>query len=51
MLGVSRRALYRRLERLGLDSTISRRSHVDNGTASTAPEEGPLGDLGPGALD
>ncbi len=36
MLGVSRRALYRRLERLGLDSTISRRSHADNG-ATTAP--------------
>jgi DNA-binding NtrC family response regulator len=26
LLGVSRRALYRRLERLGLESTISRRS-------------------------
>jgi DNA-binding NtrC family response regulator len=29
MLGVSRRALYRRLERLGLESTISRRSPHD----------------------
>jgi DNA-binding NtrC family response regulator len=52
MLGVSRRALYRRLERLGLDSTISRRSHPDNGTASTpAAEEGPHEDSMPGALD
>jgi DNA-binding NtrC family response regulator len=52
MLGVSRRALYRRLERLGLDSTISRRSHADNGTATTpAAEEGPLDDSMPGALD
>ena len=31
MLGVSRRALYRRLERLGLESTISRRSPNDPG--------------------
>jgi transcriptional regulator with GAF, ATPase, and Fis domain len=52
MLGVSRRALYRRLERLGLDSTISRRSHADNGTATpAAAEEGPLEDSVPGALD
>jgi transcriptional regulator with GAF, ATPase, and Fis domain len=35
MLGVSRRALYRRLERLGLESTISRRSPTDPGE----PEE------------
>ena len=52
MLGVSRRALYRRLERLGLDSTISRRSHADNGaTTPAAAEEGPLEDSMPGALD
>ena len=51
MLGVSRRALYRRLERLGLDSTISRRSHTDNGTANAPAEEGPLEDSIPGALD
>ncbi len=41
MLGVNRRALYRRLERLGLDSTISRRSHADNG--ATTPRGGGRG--------
>jgi DNA-binding NtrC family response regulator len=53
MLGVSRRALYRRLERLGLDSTISRRSpHAENGATTTpSTEEGPLEDSMPGALD
>jgi DNA-binding NtrC family response regulator len=50
MLGVSRRALYRRLERLGLDSTISRRSHADNGATTPAAEE-PIEDSMPGALD
>jgi len=35
MLGVSRRALYRRLERLGLESTISRRGPHEPG----APED------------
>ena len=51
MLGVSRRALYRRLERLGLDSTISRRSHADGAAVPAAAEEGPLEDSMPGALD
>ena len=41
----------RSLERLGLDSTISRRTHVDNGTTTAAAEEGPLEDSMPGALD
>jgi DNA-binding NtrC family response regulator len=49
MLGVSRRALYRRLERLGLESTISRRSPHDPDTpeeAGSFPD-----DPTPGSLD
>jgi len=49
MLGVSRRALYRRLERLGLESTISRRTPND----PAEPEEPGKypEDRTPGALD
>jgi transcriptional regulator with GAF, ATPase, and Fis domain len=49
MLGVSRRALYRRLERLGLESTISRRSPHDPDPAA----EGSFPDdsTPPGTLD
>jgi DNA-binding NtrC family response regulator len=39
MLGVSRRALYRRLERLGLENTISRRTVNENGQEAAAEDE------------
>jgi DNA-binding NtrC family response regulator len=50
MLGVSRRALYRRLERLGLESTISRRSPHDpepsaNGDGGFPDDSTPSGTL------
>jgi DNA-binding NtrC family response regulator len=49
MLGVSRRALYRRLERLGLESTISRRSPHEQ-AASEEHDDFP-DDQTPGSID
>jgi DNA-binding NtrC family response regulator len=56
MLGVSRRALYRRLERLGLDSTISRRTPTGEpgdppAADGTEPHDDPSDDSMPGAVD
>lgn len=43
MLGVSRRALYRKLERLELSATISRRRRAAEGEGPPSFEGGPLG--------